>query len=1500
MTNQKFSAKRLTALILAAVMTLFALPQISLLSYAEDDEKQVRVIVENTTFTEPVDDVDITPAWTGTLLDTWVTLEDSDNAITVIAKAITAKGTTQTGAESNYITEIGGLSAYDGGWMSGWMGTLNDWFTDEGLNAYTVANGKLADGDEIRMMYSMDWGADLGYDWSGEDTSLKAINTDVGTLSPEFSSSVYEYTLTVPYGTSEITFRPEALNKAFQVKTTLAGNEVKRSRPLAISDSDIFTVTVDGKTSYKVTVKEDEKPAPRFESVAFPTYAVSDWDNDTSFDPEVFEYDVNIKTYSTSTLSFTSATRYNSDLLTAYAEYTDINGVKQKIEIKSGSYSYLYNIPFGKTKVTVTLEYKDDAAVKTEYVFNVSRPYDYTAEIAATSGIVLVPGGRELLTAKYNGYAEGTVLRNDEDGNVTDTTGTNAACKSYTAYLLDNPDSFALTLKGKTANVHFRTAVGDETPEEILSSGTTRQYAFGEKDSLTVKIEAVSDGDYNESGFTDAEKIQTYYITVIRADAKTDSTQITEAVYDYGDFYPAFAPDSYTYSIVIENDAEYPEIAFKVTDGSTVVSGSEELSADEGGYYHITAKNTATTVKLTNGSIENTYSFKAVKKSAHAVPDKVVDYLCINSQYTNGSYGIQPEVTLSGSIKSLGNFGGYITYYYEQPVTDNPNNLYGVDFYVYGNSFANGGSAAESAQVYVSEDGESWYALAGSEHFEDSTITDYEITYTKTKSGKTAWTDNQGNSNDGSSNSGKWVSPSAYYMNDLAKGDSITLRGVLIPSIQGTVTGDGTTASFVGETKFGYADYFKNGTIGADVNPYAESAASNGFDLKWAVDENGNPVTFENGIHYIKVATVSNIWAGAFGEKSPEISYLVKTTAQDDNTGVSQFPTVKITGADNAVLQTIENPEDGKVYEVKTGPEEKVAISLDGALEDDNIYVNNQRIAYNESAEIAINTLNEKTVRIIVQNGDKQPCYVYLKLVSDDILSAEQTDSLISKIGTVTLDSGEAIDKALAAYDSLSDNAKSLVTKYDILTAAKAEYDRLAQEKELADKNAVDNVIALIDNAAQAMTEESLTAARQAYNALPDELKENVTNYAALTAAEARFAEIADIKQSGENSAKNYELTAEKLTNSTIYPLFDIGGEWTLFGLARAGKLSDEKAEEYYSALVNAIDELGSETLSRKATDNARVALALCSIDKNPADVNGYDLLKPLCDKDFVTKQGINGVIFALIALDCTDYETDMRDEYVDYLVNNMTGGGWALAGDKADPDVTAMALQALAPYCDSEKVKTSVDAALDTLSGMLDENCRFKSGCEGTAQAIIAICSLGINPGEDARFIKDGITLIDALNSYYGESGFCHVLGGEENMMATEQAFMALTALNRLADGKSALYDMEVKTAADNENNGGDTSEDNSSNTSDDNSTSEDNGNSDNDSTASDTDSSGENSTPDNSDTSEENSAPDSDSSDISPDDNTNPATGVMLGGTGALAALALLGAAFVIRKRK
>ena len=328
--------------------------------------------------------------------------------------------------------------------------------------------------------------------------------------------------------------------------------------------------------------------------------------------------------------------------------------------------------------------------------------------------------------------------------------------------------------------------------------------------------------------------------------------------------YPAFDPSLLSYNIVIANDAEFPTVYFKVADGCTVKIGNDAATADENGVYSLVTKSANTTVTVTDGTLSESYTVKATKRSKYDVPDKVVDYLCVNSQYTNVSYGVGPEQTLAGTIKSLGNFGGYITYYYENPVTDDPSNPYGLDFYAYGNSFVSGGSAAESGQVYVSEDGKTWYALAGSEHFEDTTITDYEVTYKKTADGKTSWTDNQGNSNDGSKQTGRWVSPSVYYMNDLTKGDTVTLRGVVIPSVQGSIQGDSSTASFVGTTRFGYVDYFKNGTIGTNVNAYSENAESNGFDLKWAVDENGNPVTFKNGVHYIKIQTASNIWAGVF------------------------------------------------------------------------------------------------------------------------------------------------------------------------------------------------------------------------------------------------------------------------------------------------------------------------------------------------------------------------------------------------------------------------------------------------------------------------------------------------------------------------------------------------------------------------------------------------------------------------------------------------------------
>lgn len=178
---------------------------------------------------------------------------------------------------------------------------------------------------------------------------------------------------------------------------------------------------------------------------------------------------------------------------------------------------------------------------------------------------------------------------------------------------------------------------------------------------------------------------------------------------------------------------------------------------------------------------------------------------------------------------------------------------------------------------------------------------------------------------------------------------------------------------------------------------------------------------------------------------------------------------------------------------------------------------------------------------------------------------------------------------------------------------------------------------------------------------------------------------------------------------------------------------------------------------------------------------------------DYIISQGINAVIFSLIAFDTTDYSAKTHDELITYIVDNMTGKGWALAGDTADVDLTAMAIQALAPYAADEKVNAAIDSGLEFLAESLDENARYANGSESTSQVLIALAALGIDPLTDSRFIVDGITLIDALESYATENGYSHTLGGEENYMATEQAALALTAYE-LSKDDSSLYDMSVK----------------------------------------------------------------------------------------------------------
>lgn len=190
------------------------------------DYGTVYVTIENTTFTH-----DLWPTgktyWEGTPINHFeVGLTAASTMMTCVVDALNEHGWSQTGASSNYISSINGLSAFDGGSQSGWMGTLNDWFTNEGFGNFTVANGKLGDGDEIRIMYTRTgYGEDLGGTWNNQNTTLRALDVTNGTIFPAFTSgtigSTNEYTLQIDDEKAEIKITPTATNKNFLVKTFL-------------------------------------------------------------------------------------------------------------------------------------------------------------------------------------------------------------------------------------------------------------------------------------------------------------------------------------------------------------------------------------------------------------------------------------------------------------------------------------------------------------------------------------------------------------------------------------------------------------------------------------------------------------------------------------------------------------------------------------------------------------------------------------------------------------------------------------------------------------------------------------------------------------------------------------------------------------------------------------------------------------------------------------------------------------------------------------------------------------------------------------------------------------------------------------------------------------------------------------------------------------------------------------------------------------------------------
>ena len=327
---------------------------------------------------------------------------------------------------------------------------------------------------------------------------------------------------------------------------------------------------------------------------------------------------------------------------------------------------------------------------------------------------------------------------------------------------------------------------------------------------------------------------------------------------------------------------------------------------------------------------------------------------------------------------------------------------------------------------------------------------------------------------------------------------------------------------------------------------------------------------------------------------------------------------------------------------------------------------------------------------------------------------------------------------------------------------------------------------------------DAITAARTAYDALSDEQKALVNNYDVLTTAEAMLAAL--------ELQYVYQTTGDYLSGKGTPIVGSIGGEWLTIGLARSGRTVP--AGYYDNAVAYVKKNINAETNrldKNKSTDNARLILALTAISKDVTDVGGYDLLAGLDDMKYIKRQGTNGPVWTLIALDSHDYTpagSVTRDQLVETILSlQKDSGAWYINSTNKtdDVDMTAMAIQSLAPYYKTnDAVKTAVDKALTWLGTMQKADGSFAemagaaSSSESTAQVLVALCAMGIDPTADVRFAKNSFHVLDGLLTFYTGTAFKHQASDATvDQMATEQSYYALTAYMRLVGGQTALYDM-------------------------------------------------------------------------------------------------------------
>ena len=1123
--------KRIASLLLALVMVLSLVP--TTVWAAENHDGQVRVVVENTTYAKANG-----AAWDGTLVDKWVDLAPGSSMMDCIVSAL---GTySQTGAESGYISEINGLSAGDGGEASGWMGTLNDWFTNVGFKDIK-AGDKLFAGDIIRVMYTTNgYGADIGGDWNTQsDTSLSALSFSEGVLTPNFASDKTAYTLTLPQGVTGIRMTATASNKNNQVYLTADGTDYRRVETVPVHNGTVLTIRCGDKaaatewspaitpTTYTVTVSQ-EGDAPQ-------------GDMDVSFKGLHNAQLSDIKVY-----SYTDGVKGDKNLLEGVDIEPNGYGLMYNTKLPVGDYLVEGYNTEGQCNGTLVLTVKANQ----ENVFTLVRAYAIYA------------------TNDSSSWVEGKDYTIDVT--VTGPDGTDLQAKTGVSTTYGNTHTACLFVEGGSLKITL-TPIGDKAAGylPVTTTMTNKQTVGCGAKSFSLTIPKALDitvtapagstlrmgtfGSYYSYTFLEPVSQETKGDTMTASFRlpETGSQQFLRAQHPDGVTYWTFGKFTGGQELAVTRDDlhlddDVTAASVNRFDKNVYDLGNIYLNINRQGYLNMDA---GQTYEL--NVLRNWQAIESFMNSQIALPDAHYRVLSLGD---SDVVTITPDANNSCLATMTANRPGTAIVQVTYDAMTFVQGMGGKDFSAIWPEFTG---------VFVVSVGADGSSIQTNTFIDRPTvnITKDEQKYLDAEHDILFYVGTQGASYSFTPQEGCTVTVARSTVTDKMTFNGFTSQGVSVDENgQVTVTGLTTGRHILRIEKDGMAAYqvitargVSYDLIDADGNVLPQDAELvPGQAVKVQFHDLVSPKEKISGVYNFNFSLVYLDAQGSKYQTNPGTPF-----GQYD---FSSNP------ARQLLSVTIPETAEGYSYDL-TGT---IRVGGFGGIP------THRGVSYRSGMDRQYGTT---TAAVLTRLPE-----LVLPLTGWYVHDVEQK---IAAIGEVTLDSEEAIQ-----------------------------------------------------------------AARTAYDALRQERKEQVSNYDVLVAAEARLAEL--------NAENIYKTTGDYIAAKGTPVTGSIGGEWAVLGLARSGR-DIPGADDYYASVEEyvrkAMDEDGRLNRSR-STENSRLILALTAMGKDVTHVAGRNLLDGLDSMSFITKQSVNGPVWALLALDSHGYPTsgDVTREKL------VPARGWQLA----------------------------------------------------------------------------------------------------------------------------------------------------------------------------------------------------------------------------------------------